>query len=246
MKKSGVLIVFLIVLVLRLAAQTEVQGISTEDELPAPEPARGWNLHTDYSYAVINNHYEVQHLYKSGIGVGAAYRFNSWFAIEGVFTHYQRHDALSLSDIQTWTFDVNGQLSMRVAKSDLYFRTVFGLGYMDWKGYYVGPDLNDNNHYYFGKLLNDRFYTGNFGCGFSHYFFRQRLEGYIDFRLRFAGDKKVLFSISDTQFQPGLRYYIGQTKRDKQRQDEKDGDADRKPNHGKKPRVYKWVKDRKK
>lgn len=226
------------------SAQTEVEGIATGQAPPVGEPSRGWNLHTDYSYAVINNRYEVQHQYKSGIGFGAVYRFNSWFAVEGVFTRYKRHDALSLNEIQSWTLDVNGQLSMRVAKSDLYFRTVFGIGYVDWKGYYVGPDLNDNNHYYFGKLLNDRFYTGNFGCGFSHYFIRQRLEGYIDFRLRFAGDRKVLFAISDTQFQPGLRYFIGQTKRDKERQVEKNGNASRKPNHGKKPRVYKWMKDR--
>lgn len=241
--KFQVKIAFLLTLIFVCHLQAQVvEGIATGGESPAPTPKRGWNLHVGYTYAVINNRYEVKGQYKSGYNVGLVYRCGQWFAIEGVFSRYQRHIATSLDDIQAWTADINGQLSMRIAKSDLYFRTVFGIGYMDWKGYYVGPNLNDNYHYYIGKLLNDRFYTGNLGCGFSHYFLRQRLEGFGDFRLRIAGDRRVYLTISDTQFVFGLRYALG---RDKKVDDnKKESDASRKPNRDKRRKVYKWLKDR--
>lgn len=223
-----------------------VEGIATGTEQPLPKPARGWNLHAGYTYAVINNRYEVKGQYKSGLNAGLVFRFGQWFAIEAMFSRYQRHTATSLDDIQAWTADLNGQLSMRIGQSDLYFRTVFGAGYVDWKGYYVGPNLNDNYHYYIGKLLNDKFYTGNLGCGFSHYFFRQRLEGFGDFRLRVAGDRRVLFTISDTQFIFGMRYaLVNKSKpKDKVKENQKDGDASKKPNHDKRRKVYKWLKNR--
>lgn len=223
-----------------MQSQVVVQGISTGTEKPVLKPTRGLNIHAGYSYAVINNRYEVKGQYKSGFNAGLVYRFGQWFAIEGIFTRYMRHNALSLEDIQSWTFDVNGQLSMRIGQSDLYFRTVFGIGYVDWKGYYIGPSLNDNYHYYFGKLLNDRFYTGNLGCGFAHYFFRQRLEGFGDFRLRLAGDRRVMFMIIDTQFQFGLRYALVR----KEKKSEEESSASRKANSGKRRKVYKWLKDR--
>jgi hypothetical protein len=192
------------------------------------------------SYSVINNRYETRALYKPGLNLGLVRRFSPWFALELGFNRYFRHDALSLADIQSWSADLNGQLSMKIGESDLYFRTIFGVGYVDWKGYYVGPNLNDNYHYYYGKLLNDRFLNANLGWGFSHMFMKQRLEGFSDFRLRIAKDPRVLFSITDTAFLFGIRY----TLLDSDNQNEKQGKADRKGNKNKKSHVYKWLKNR--
>jgi len=188
------------------------------------------------SYSVINNRFETRALYKPGLNLGLVRRFSPWFALELGFNRYFRHDAISLADIQSWSADLNGQLSMKIGESDLYFRTVFGLGYVDWKGYYVGPNLNDNYHYYFGKLLNDRFMTANLGWGFSHMFMKQRLEGFGDFRLRIAKDPRVLFSITDTAFLFGIRY----TLLDSNNQSEKQGRADRKGNKNKKSHDDMW------
>jgi hypothetical protein len=238
-----------------LNSQEVVQAIGTgaPDELT---PQRGWNLQAGYTYAVVNNRFEIKGQYKSGVNVGLVYRFGQWFALEGSFSRYQRHAAFSLDDIQSWTADLNAQLSMRIGESDLYFRTVFGGGYVDWKGYYIGPNLNDNNHYYIGKLLKDKFYTFNLGCGFSHYFFRQRMEGFGDFRMRVASDKRVMFTIADTQFLFGIRYSL--VGKDRNRTDQryvngngssangnKNSNASRKGNREKKRKVYKWMKDRK-
>lgn len=231
---------------LHLSGQEVVQGISTgpAGNLQA-DPLPGWNVHVAYTYAVVNNRYEVQRQYKPGIGLGAVYRFGQWFSLEGAFSRYQRHNALSLEDIQSWTADLNAQLSMRIGKSDLYFRMIFGGGYVDWKGYYVGPNLNDNYHYYFGKLLKDQFYTANIGWGFGHYFCKQRLEGFSDFRVRFAADPRVMFSIRDTQIQIGLRYSLYREHNDdKDKANGKSGNASRRPNSEKKRRVYKWMKNR--
>lgn len=223
-----------------IRAQVVVQGISTGVEKPVLKPSRGWNIHAAYSYAVINNRYEIKGQYKSGFNAGMVYRFGQWFAVEGTFSRYLRHTATSLDNIQSWTADVNGQLSMRIGQSDLYFRTVFGMGYVDWKGTYIGPNLNDNYHYFIGIILKDKFYTGNLGCGFSHYFCKQRLEGFGDFRIRFAKDPRVLFTISDTQFLFGVRYSL------KRQVSENgiDGNASRKTNSDKRRKVYKWLKNR--
>lgn len=217
-----------------------VTGIST-GAAAVQKPIRGWNIHAAYNYAVIDNKYEVRGQYKSGIQGGLVYRFGQWFAIEGSFTRFRRHESFSLTDIQAWTADLNGNLSMRIGESDMYFRSVFGIGYVDWKGIYIGPNLNDNNRYYYGMLLNDRFYSGNFGCGFSHFFMKQRIEGFGDFKLRFAGDKKVGLVIIDTHFVFGLRYSLTGSQKDS----DKSGNAKRKPNSEKKRRVYKWMKERK-
>lgn len=222
-------------------AQEVVQGIpSAGPGISHAQPLPGWNIHVGYSYGVIDNRYEIEHQYKSGMGFGAVYRWGQWFSVEGIFTRYQRHVALSLDDIQAWTADLNGQLSMRIGQSDLYFRMIFGVGYVDWKGYFVGPNLNDNYHYYYGKLLKDQFYTGNIGWGFAHYFCKQRLEGFGDFRMRFAADPRVMFSIRDTQFQFGFRYSLYREKTEGQ----KSGNATRKPNREKKRKQYKWLKNR--
>lgn len=223
-----------------LGAQ-EVQGIAVSGETDfKPGPAKGLSLHADYVYGVIDNRYEVERQYKSGIGVGLVYRTGQWFSVSAVLTKFQRHDALSLRDCQGWSFDVDGQLTMRLGQSDLYFRMIYGAGYTDWKGYYVGPNLNDNYHYYIGKLLKDQFYTGNIGWGFSHFFCRQRMEGFGDFRLKFAADPRVMFSVRDSQFHFGVRYHIGLSGRE----GTKDGNAKRKTNSERKRRVYKWMKDR--
>lgn len=218
----------------------EVNSMATGVEYTKPVPRKGWNLHTDYVYAVINNRYEIERQYKSGIGLGLVYRSGQWFSLSAVFTKFQNHDVLSLDNCQAWNFDVDGQLSMKIAQSDLYFRMIYGVGYVNWKGYYVGPNLNDNNHYYIGKLLDDKFYTANIGWGFSHHFCRQRLEGFGDFRLKFAADSRVMFSIRDTQFHFGMRYSLAREKKEPV----KDGNAKRKPNREKKRKVYKWMKDR--
>ncbi len=222
--------------------QGEVNSMATGVEYTRPVPGKGINLHADYVYAVINNRYEVERQYKSGVGVGLVYRSGQWFSLSAVLTKFQTHDVRSLDNCQAWNFDIDGQLSMRISESDLYFRMVSGVGYVDWKGYYVGPNLNDQNHYYIGKLLNDRFWTANIGWGFSHYFCRQRLEGFGDFRLKFAADPRVMFSIRDTQFHFGLRYSIAREQKESVKG--KDGNGKRKTKHDKKRRVYKWVKDR--
>lgn len=223
-----------------LSAQ-EVQGIAVTGESDfRPGPAKGFSLDAEYVYGVINNRYEIQRQYKSAIGFGIVYRTGQWFSVSAVITKFQRHDALSLSDCQAWTADVDGQLTMRLGQSDLYFRMIYGVGYTDWKGYYVGPNLNDNYHYYIGKLLNDKFYTANIGWGFSHFFYRQRMEGFGDFRLKFAADPRVMFSVRDTQFHFGVRYHIGRMGGER----DKDGNAKRKTNSERKRRVYKWMKGR--
>lgn len=218
----------------------EVNSFATGTGHNALTPRKGLNLHADYVYGVINNLYEVERQYKSGIGVGLVYRGGQWFSVSAVITKFQNHDVLSLDNCQAWSFDLDGQLSMRIAESDLYFRMIYGLGYTNWKGTYVGPNLNDNYHYYIGKLLTDKFYTANIGWGFSHYFCRQRLEGFGDFRLKFAADPRVMFSIRDTQFHFGLRYSL--TNEAKERS--KESSAKRKPNREKKRNVYKWMKNR--
>lgn len=222
----------------------EVQGISTKQANPinfeSASAPKGFSLHVDYSFAVIDNRYEILRDYKSGMGVGLVYKTGQWFSVSGVFTKYVRHDAFALRDCQAWSFDVDGQLTMRMGQSNLYFRMLYGVGYTDWKGYYVGPNLNDNYHYYKGKLLKDQYYTGNIGWGFSHFFIKQRMEGFSDFRLEFAADPRVAFSIRDTQFHIGVRYHIGRT----EPKNEKDGNANRKTNREKNRRVYKWMKER--
>ncbi len=225
-----------------LSAQGVVQGLATGPKPPEKKEAkRSLAMQAGLSYSVINNHFETNALYKPGLNLGLVHRISPWFALEGTFTRFLRHDAISLGDIQSWNVDLNGQLSMQIGESDLYFRTIFGVGYIDWKGYYVGPNLNDNYHYYYGKLLNDRFFTGNLGWGFSHKFMKQRLEGFGDFRLRFAGDKKVVFSIVDTGFLFGLRYNIPNPVRTLE-----SGKANgRKTAKQKNSRMYRWVKNRK-
>lgn len=222
-----------------LSAQ-EVQGIATGNPDAKLGPLKGLSLHAEYVYAVINNRYEIQRQYKSGIGVGLVYRTGQWFSISGVLNKFQKHDALSLVDCQGWSFDMDANLTMRLAKSDMYFRVIYGIGYTDWKGTYVGPNLNDNYHYYFGKLLKDQYYTANLGWGFSHFFYRQRMEGFGDFRVKFAADPRVMFSVRDTQFHFGVRYHLLPNKL----KSEKDSNATRKPNREKKRRVYKWMKNR--
>ncbi len=225
----------------QIHGQEVVNGVATGSNDPKKSTiVKSLALQAGFSYAVINNRYETRAQYKSGINIGLVRRINPWFAIEAGFTRYKNHTATSLDDILSWAADLNAQFSMRVGESDLFFRTVFGLGYVDWKGYYVGPSLNDNYHYYYGKLLNDRFYTGNLGWGFSHLFFKQRLEGFGDFRLRIAADKKVLFSISDTAFLFGLRYNI----RSSDRVSDNKSSANRSGGKQKKSRVYKWLKNR--
>lgn len=238
-------LVFSLLFAASLQAQ-EVQGIATGPGTNTTAPSRGWNLHADYVYGVINNRYEVERQYKSGIGVGLVYRGGQWFSISAVFSKFSRHDVLSLDDCQAWTVDVDGQLSMRLGESDLYFRMIYGVGYTDWKGYYVGPNLNDNSHYYYGMLLKDQFYTANIGWGFSHFFMRQRLEGFSDFRLKFAADPRVMFSIRDTQFHIGVRYALtsGNAKEKNAREKTDNSSANRKTNREKSRRVYKWMKDR--
>jgi hypothetical protein len=233
---------FILLFAAKLAAQepTEVNSVAVGLEYTKPVPRKGLNLHADYVYAVINNRYELERQYHSGIGFGLVYRGGQWFSLSAVLTKFQDHDVRSLADCQAWNFDVDGQLSMRIAKSDLYFRMVYGVGYVNWKGVYVGPNLNDNNHYYLGKLLNDKYYTANIGWGFGHYFCRQRLEGFGDFRLKFAADSRVMFSIRDTQFHFGFRYLLASEKSEPV----KDGNAKRKTNREKKRRVYKWMKER--
>jgi hypothetical protein len=240
MKMNRVAALFVLMLVSSGIGAQEVSGIATGPGSSQPAPRRGWNVHAAYVYGVIDDRYEVERQYKSGIGLGMLYRSGQWFSVGMVFTRFQNHEARSLTNCQAWTFDVDGQLSMRIAQSDLYFRIIGGVGYVDWKGEYIGPNLNDNNHYYFGKLLKDQFYTANMGWGFAHYFYRQRLEGFGDFRLKFAADPRVMFSIRDTQFQFGLRYTI--TDRDKEKT--QSGNAKRKTNSEKKRKVYKWMKDR--
>jgi len=233
-------LLFLFVFATESKAQQVVQGIASGGADNHLQPLPGWNIHVGYSYAVIDDHYEILRQYKPGLGMGVVYRWGQWFSIEGVFTRYKRHIALSLEDCQAWTLDVNGQLSMRIGKSDLYFRMIFGGGYVDWKGRFVGPNLNDNYHYYYGKLLKDQFYAGNIGWGFAHYFCGQRLEGFGDFRMRIAADHRVMFSICDTQFNFGLRYSL-------YREDKEDGktaNASRKANREKKRKQYKWLKNR--
>jgi hypothetical protein len=224
----------------------EVQAIATGPEHTKPVPRKGLNLHADYVYAVINNRYEIFRQYKSGIGVGLVYRSGQWFSLSAVLTKFQRHDAFALDDCQAWTFDLDGQLSMRLGESDLYFRMIYGAGFTNWKGYYAGPNLNDNYHYYIGKLLNDKFYTANIGWGFSHFFMRQRLEGFGDFRLKFASDPRVMFSVRDSQFHFGLRYSLVMKDGSKDNENGRtaDGNAKRKTNREKKRRVYKWMKNR--
>jgi hypothetical protein len=194
-----------------------------------------------FSYAVINNQLEVRGQYKPGVNFNVNFCTKPWFAWSTEFNYYFPHNSSpGLANIHAWNTEVNGNLLMGVGESDLMFRMVFGLSYMNWQGTYVGPDLTDNHTWYIGKLIKQDWVAGNLGVGFSHKI-GNHFSGYADFRTRFASEKTELISISDTAFIFGIKWEpkISQVS------------AGDNSSHGKKPNPknrksfrYKWLKKR--
>ena len=159
-----------------------------------------------FSYSVINNRKEVRGQYKPGINVGLSYVTHPWFAWSAEYSWFFKHNSSpGFENINAWNTELNGNLLMGMANSDLKFRFLFGMNYMKWSGTFVGPSLNDNQGWYVGKTINQDWVGGNMGVGFDHHF-GNYFEGYIDFRIRFASEKRDLISISDTAFNFGLKW----------------------------------------
>jgi hypothetical protein len=194
-----------------------------------------------FSYSVINNRKEVRGQYKPGINVGLSYVTHPWFAWSAEYSWFFKHNSSpGFENINAWNTELNGNLLMGMANSDLKFRFLFGMNYMKWSGTFVGPSLNDNQGWYVGKTINQDWVGGNMGVGFDHHF-GNYFEGYIDFRIRFASEKRDLISISDTAFNFGLKWSPPNTfvKVDK------NGKPQKKKNSSQgSSRIYKWLKRR--
>ncbi|GAB4142162.1 MAG: hypothetical protein Fur0041_17310 [Bacteroidia bacterium] len=211
--------------------------------VPAPPRFRKSVLiGASYTWSVINNRKEIRGQYKPGFNAGLTLNMKPWFAITADYTyHFVHASSPSLDNIRSWNADINGNMIMQIGESDLYFRAIFGLSYLNWKGTFVGPSLNDNNKYYVGLVIPQEWVAFNLGCGVSHYVYKS-ITGFSDFKMRFTSEKGDLLSISDTAFSLGLRYRIpGKSVKS----------SDNKPksgrgrNKGGPGYQYKWLKKRK-
>lgn len=160
-----------------------------------------------FDYAVINNVKEVRGTYKPGLNMRLIYNPRPFFALSGEYTRHLRHNsAPALEGITSWNADLNTHFIMQVGESDLKFAAILGVDLLDWKGTYVGPSLNDNNTYYYGLVLRDRWIAANMGFGFNHDF-GKRLNGFGEFKVRMTSQgKDDLFGVRDAAFNFGLRF----------------------------------------
>lgn len=195
-------------------------------------------VNTGLSYSVINNRKEVRGNYKPGITGGLSFYTSPWFALSGDYTWFFPHDASpAFVDIHSWNSEFNCNFIMGIGKTDMKFKALFGVSYMNWKGTFIGPSLNDNNKYYYGLVVDQHWVAGNLGCGISHTIKGNFIAG-LDFRTRFASEKRDLVSISDTAFNLGLTWQMRGSSADMKN----NPDAHRKTTKAHSNRLYKWMK----
>jgi hypothetical protein len=219
------------VLSISLGAQNSHIGY-TPSKPPAPKFKKHFALSSAFSYSVINNRKEVRGQYKPGINAGLNFYTKPWFYWSGEYTYFFRHSSSpGFENINSWNTELNGNLLMGAATTDLKFRFIFGVTYMQWDGIFVGPDVADDKTWYIGKLIEQDWVGATLGAGFSHPF-GNYFNGYADFRMRFASQEKDLVSISDTAFNFGVQfnpYSIEKKKKSK---------------NARPSRFYRWVKKR--
>lgn len=193
------------------------------------------------SFAVINNRKEVRGLYKPGIHAGMMYHTSRWFALSADFTQFFRHNSSpAFVDISAWNTEVNGNLLMDIGQTNLRFKAMFGLSYLNWLATYIGPSLRDKNTWYYGMPIRQEWIAANLGCGVMQDI-NPRLTLAFDFRTRFASEDLDLIGISDTAFMAGLYW---RPQRLNKKEEQPDNSARRKTTTGRSPRQYKWLKKR--
>lgn len=208
-------------------------GYTSKKPAPVvPKFKRHFAYSSSFSYSVINNRKEIRGQYKPGVNFGLGYYTHPWFYWSAEYTRFFKHNTSpGFDNIYAWNTELNGNLLMGTATSDMKFRFVFGLSYLDWAGTYVGPDVVDDKSWYIGKLIEQNWLAGTIGFGFAHpigsYF-----NGYADFRMRFTSQDKDLIGISDTAFNFGVQFnpYSVDTKK--------------KSKNARPSRIYRWLKRR--
>ncbi|TND09409.1 MAG: hypothetical protein FD123_1215 [Bacteroidetes bacterium] len=191
-----------------------------------------------FDYSVINNRKEVRGQYKPGINLRMMYLTRSFFGISAEYTHHVKHNTVpALRNITSWNADLNGHFICNIGESDLKFTALFGVDYLRWEGTYVGPSLNDNNKYYYGMILRNRWIGANMGCGFSHDI-TKRVHGFGEFKVRMATEgKDDLFGVADASFNFGVRVNILEIGE----KDENSEKSHRERRHTNPNRKYKWL-----
>lgn len=204
----------------------------TPSKPPAPKFKKHFALASAFSYSVINNRKEVRGQYKPGMNAGLNFYTKPWFYWSGEYSYFFRHNSSpGFENINAWNTELNGNLLMGAATTQLKFRFIFGATYMQWDGIYVGPDVADDKTWYIGKLIEQEWVGATLGVGFAHpignYF-----NGYADFRMRFASEERDLVSISDTAFNFGVQFNPYSIEKKKKSQNARPS------------RFYRWVKKR--
>ncbi len=198
----------------------------------APKFKKHFAYAAAFSYSVINNRKEVRGQYKPGVNVGLHFYSRPWFYWSGEYSYFFKHKSSpGFENINSWNTELNGNLLMGAATSDLKFRFIFGLTYMEWDGIFVGPDVTDDKTWYIGKKIEQDWVGANMGFGFAHPF-GKHFNGYIDFRMRFASQERDLISISDTAFNFGVQY------------NPFSDDNKKKTKKGRFSRIYRWPQKR--
>ncbi|MBI3509878.1 MAG: hypothetical protein HY064_04385 [Bacteroidetes bacterium] len=190
-------------------------------------------------FSVINNRKEVKGNYKPGDHFFIGIHTKPWFYWSFEYSGFVNHASGSINDIKAWNSELDGNFLFDIGQTKYLFKFLFGAGHLDWRGTYIGPSLNDNNKYYIGMRLMEKWYCGNLGCGVA----RTLGRGFMisaDYRMRFASEKKDLLSISDTGFYFDVAWNI----HGKKFYGENQHDMDKKQNKGKPGRIYKWMKNR--
>lgn len=193
------------------------------------------------SWSVIDNRMEIRDALKPGISYKLAIHTKPWFYWSAEYTKFKIHEAHpAITGIHSWNSELNGNMLFNFGRSDLKFKTNFGVGMMDWYGTYIGPSWNDNKNYYIGMQLTDHWIYGTLGCGVEHEIGRY-FSASADFRMRFASKNKEMVSICDTGFFIGASYNLRKTLPPAARNSTS---AHSKNNNKKKSRIYKWLKTR--
>lgn len=222
--------VFLFLLHAGIMAQVAHEGISPGKPKPA-KFKKHFALSSALSYSVINNRKEVKGAYKPGFNAGIDFYTHPWFYWSAEYTRFFTHRSFGFENIQSWNSELNGNLLMGVATTSLKFRLVFGMTYLKWEGTFTGPDVTDDKTWYIGKLIQQDWIGGNLGFGFA-YPLGNHFSVYSDFRMRFASEKKDLFSISDTAFLAGIQFNPFQEGMNKR------------SSNANPSRIYRWLKKR--
>lgn len=197
---------------------------------------------TAFDYSVINNRMEVRGQYKPGINFRLMGFAKPWFAVSGEFTqHFVHPSSPGLMDIHSWNSDVNCHFITSLGETDMKFTALFGAGYLNWAGTYIGPLLHDNSKYTYGMRIKQDFVTVNLGFGFSHDIWKHAV-GFGEFKVRMASEGKRnddLFSVVDAAINLGARISfgtVGETNTDPKGQ--KNNHRFRRPG-----RLYRWLHD---